>query len=144
MPWNGLFPCSVPKHQTVVETILQIEDDEGILEISRIAIELTPSIELHQAATGQAGLDMLVRVKPDVVLLDVMMPDMDGPETLRRIRDSGYASVPVILLTARARRDDIEALERLGVAGVIVKPFDPLTLVKQIEDTLTRSGSTLD
>jgi CheY-like chemotaxis protein len=122
-----------------VTRILQIEDDDDILEISRIAIELSPGVELHQARTGREGIEMMHVHRPEIVLLDVMMPDMDGPETLDHIRQSGFRSVPVIFLTARARAEDIDALKQMNVAGVINKPFDPLTIVDQIQRIVARA-----
>ena len=122
-----------------IRVILQIEDDEDILKISRIALELSSEVELHQAQTGRQALEMLPRTRPDVILLDVMMPDMDGPETLSRIRDCGYGDLPVIFLTARARAEDLTALRQLGAAGVILKPFDPITLLDQIHHTIAES-----
>ncbi len=122
-----------------IARILQIEDDVDILEISRIAIELSAGIDLYQASTGREALEMLPGIHPDVILLDVMMPDMDGPETLSRIRELGFGSVPVIFLTARARENDLSALMLLDVAGIIIKPFDPLTLLRQVQTTVDRA-----
>ena len=90
--------------------ILQIEDDPDILEISRLAIEFAPGFELHQCSSGSAGIEALPRVRPDVILLDVVMPDMNGTETLARIRASEFHDTPVIFLTARARESDLDDL----------------------------------
>jgi two-component system, OmpR family, response regulator len=70
---------------------------------------------------------------PDVILLDAMMPDMNGQTTLAEIRKlPGYSAVPVIFMTARARQADVDAYRQAGAVGVIVKPFDPLTLARQV------------
>lgn len=122
--------------------VLQIEDDPDILEISRLAIELATGIELHQRASGLAGIEALPSVRPEVILLDVMMPDMDGTETLARIRASEFREVPVIFVTARARESDLNDLKSKNVAGVIIKPFDPLTLAEQITDIVEKSRRT--
>lgn len=119
--------------------VLQIEDDPDILEISRLALELVPGIELHQRTSGLAGIEALPSVRPDVILLDFVMPDMDGPETLARIRASEFREVPVIFVTARARESDLNNLKNRKVAGVIIKPFDPITLADQIMDIVVKS-----
>lgn len=122
--------------------LLQIEDDPDVLEISKLAIQMSEGIELYQKTSGAAALDALSSVNPDVILLDVMMDDMSGPETLDRIRAAGHADVPVIFLTGRARDSDLESLSEHDIAGIITKPFDPLTLVDEIRRILSDTRGT--
>lgn len=114
--------------------VLQIEDDPDILEISRLAMELAPEFELHQRTSGLSAIEALPAIRPDAILLDVVMPDIDGTETLARIRASDFRDVPVIFMTARARKSDLDDLRSQKVAGVILKPFDPLTLAEKITE----------
>ena len=119
-----------------VGSILQVEDDEDILEITRIAIGLFPDVVLFQANTSAEARRLVNERDLDLILLDVMMPDADGPATLDWIRKAGFSHIPVIFLTARARSKDVSELMALDVAGVIKKPFDPLRLLDQIADLL--------
>ncbi len=120
--------------------VLCVEDEPDILEILTLALGLDPSIQLRSASNGADGLALLDGAdgwRPDVILLDVMMPDMDGPTTLEHIRGRpGLDQTPVIFLTARAQSEDRTRLLGLGAVGVITKPFDPLTLARDIRSLL--------
>lgn len=97
-------------------------------------MELAPEFELHQRTSGLSAIEALPAIRPDAILLDVVMPDIDGTETLARIRASDFRDVPVIFMTARARKSDLDDLRSQKVAGVILKPFDPLTLAEKITE----------
>jgi CheY-like chemotaxis protein len=116
-----------------LKTILHVDDDEDILEITRMALQLVDSFELRQFDSGHDALAALPEVKPDLLLLDVMMPGMTGPELWDRIRQMGGAGdIPAIFVTAKAEaRISDELLER-GALDVVTKPFDPMTLGAQI------------
>ena len=113
--------------------VLYVDDEPDIREIAALGLSLDPEFEVRTAASGAEALETLADWTPDLVLLDVMMPEMDGPETLSRIRslDKG-ADVRVVFITARAQRSEIQDFAMLDAAGVIAKPFDPMTLGQQV------------
>ncbi|MCK6504813.1 response regulator [Myxococcota bacterium] len=113
--------------------ILLVDDEADIRTIARISLSRIGGWSTRVAASGAEALALAREERPDLVLLDVMMPGMDGPETLKRLRAlPGRADVPVIFLTAKAMADDHAHLRSLGVIGVLTKPFDPLTLPGQV------------
>lgn len=113
--------------------ILYVEDEPDIREITRLALELMGGYEVQVCASGREALQQLQDFMPDFILLDVMMPDMDGPATLAAIRAMpGMQTVPVAFMTAKAQPAEIVQLQALGAKGVIVKPFDPITLAAQV------------
>lgn len=117
--------------------ILHLEDDQDIIEISRMALEMTGDFELLQCSSGDEALSKAVAFKPDVLLLDVMMPGMSGPEALAALRQlSGLEQTPAIFVTARVQKGEVNALIAEGASKVIAKPFDPLTLGSQIAEVL--------
>lgn len=118
--------------------LLLIDDAEDVRAIARLSLERVGGWTVVAAASGEAAL-RAVRggERYDVVLLDVMMPGIDGPSTLRRLRELGLApEMPVVFLTAKAQAAERERLMELGAAGVIAKPFDPLTLPEELERVL--------
>ena len=113
--------------------VLYVDDEPEIREIAEIALSLDPDFEVRTAGSGAAALDIMAEWKPDVVLLDVMMPKMDGPELLGKIRTlDDLSSLPVIFVTARAQRSELQTFHTLDSAGVIAKPFDPMTLALEV------------
>lgn len=114
--------------------ILHVDDDENIRALTALAFDLGGEAEVHSAGSGDEALRLLESgLKPDVLLLDVMMPDMDGPTLLRRIRETcGTWAAPAIFMTAQTQDHELTRLLELGAAGVVIKPFDPLTLGTQI------------
>jgi len=115
--------------------ILCVDDDPDIRTIAVMALGLDPGMEVRSVGSGAEALALLNEGgwRPDVVLLDVMMPGMDGPAVLATIRGrSETSALPVIFMTARARKADVDAYRDLGAIGVIVKPFDPLTLAGEV------------
>ena len=115
--------------------ILCVDDDPDIRTIAVMALGLDPEIQVHAASSGSEALLVLRGDdwRPDAVLLDVMMPVMDGLATLAAIRAlGGYEDLPVIFMTARARKEDLDSYRRQGATGVIVKPFDPLHLAEDV------------
>ena len=109
--------------------VLIIDDDEDIRSIVRLSLSRLGGMEVAEAARGPEGVRKAQDGKPDVILLDVMMPSMDGSATLAALRSqSATAAIPVIFLTAKVMRPEIERLMALGAAGVLTKPFDPRTL----------------
>lgn len=117
--------------------ILLIEDEDDIREIAQASLELTRGWEVHAAASGRAGIALAGEVRPDAILLDVMMPDLDGPATLAALRaNEATRAIPVIFLTAKVHTLEVARLTDLGVQGVLAKPFDPMTLGDQLAATL--------
>ncbi|HEX9180243.1 MAG TPA: response regulator, partial [Burkholderiales bacterium] len=101
--------------------------------VTRLALEKVGGLALRQCARGAEAPAAAREFAPDLILLDVMMPDMDGPETLRALRaEPAAAATPVVFMTAKARAGDREALLALGALGVIAKPFNPMTLAVEL------------
>jgi two-component system, OmpR family, response regulator len=123
--------------------VLQVEDQDDIRDIVTISLSVDPDIALKTAASGMEALNLLSDgFKPDVILLDVMMPEIDGIETLARLRGlPGHAQTPVIFMTARTMDHERSRYMDLGALGVIAKPFDPMTLAKNVRDILARSSA---
>jgi CheY-like chemotaxis protein len=121
----------------VSRKILIIDDEDDIREVAALSLETVAGWEVLVANSGAAGLERARTEKPDAILLDVMMPGMDGPSTFRELQKSPATSViPVILLTAKVQSADQRRFADLGVRAVLTKPFDPLTLASQMEKIL--------
>ncbi len=119
--------------RTQLKTVLYIDDEPDIREVVQMALGIDESLRVRTCESGEQALFLMQEVKPDLVLLDVMMSGMDGPATLRRIReDPALADVPVIFMTAKAMPREVELLRKMGAIGVIGKPFDPMKLCKQV------------
>ena len=117
--------------------ILIVDDEDDIREVAQMSLEMVAGWEVIPARSGDEGVRLAAEHRPDAILLDVMMPGMDGPATAERLRDRPEtASIPVILLTAKVQPADRRRLEALGVAGVLAKPFDPMELAGQISGLL--------
>ncbi len=109
--------------------ILLIDDDDDIRSIARMSLSRLGGMEVVEAASGAEGVRKAQDEQPDVILLDVMMPVMDGSATLAALRlQPATATIPVIFLTAKAMPAEIERLRAVGAAGMLTKPFDPRTL----------------
>lgn len=113
--------------------ILHIEDEPDIQEVARLALEDVGGFAVVTASSGKEGLAQARTQAPDVILLDVMMPGMDGPTTLMALRECPEtASIPVIFMTAKVQSQEVERYKALGALGVISKPFDPMTLADEV------------
>ena len=113
--------------------VLVVDDDDAVRAVASVALSRVGGWEVVQAASGEAALDIIGSDVPDVILLDVMMPHLDGPATLARIRENpATQDVPIVFLTARVDRDRTSGLEQLGAHGVLTKPFDPMTLSNEL------------
>lgn len=117
--------------------LLIIDDEDHIREVASLSLEMTQDWRVSTAHCGTAGVELAKRDRPDAILLDVMMPDKDGPMTLRELQQADETrEIPVIFLTAKVQGPDRRKFIEMGVQGVIAKPFDPLTLGQQIRETL--------
>ncbi len=120
--------------------VLQLEDDPDITEICQMALGMTGGFELLQCATGQEALEKAEAFAPDLLLIDVMLPGMSGPDTLNHLRKlRGFAEIPAIFFTARLQKDEIGKFMAQGAAKVIAKPFDPLTLGDELIEVYNRN-----
>lgn len=112
-----------------LKKILYVEDELDIQVIARISLEDLGGFEVKFCNNGFEAIKEAEAFKPDLILLDVMMPDLDGPETLKALRKfPGIKNVPAIFLTARVQNKELEEYKKLGIINIISKPFDPMTL----------------
>ena len=110
--------------------VLVVDDEDDIRELCRVNLEFE-GFEVFDAANGPTGLEQAARHQPDVIFLDLMMPEMDGWEVLRRLKeDDGTSQIPVVLLTARSGEDDQMRGWQEGILEYVSKPFNPLSLVE--------------
>ncbi len=123
--------------RAVGRRVLIIDDEDDIREVAALSLESVAGWEVLTASSGLQGLARAAEHKPDAILLDVMMPEMDGPATFRELRKNpATAHIPVLLLTAKVQSTDQRRFAGLGVEAVLFKPFDPLTLSRQIASAL--------
>ncbi len=117
--------------------VLVIDDDDEVREVARVSLEMMAGWQVFAAGSGSEGLALAAAERPEAILLDVLMPDMDGVATVERLRDAAATrDIPVILLTAVSQDDNWRRFQELGVAGVIAKPFDAIRLADQVAATL--------
>jgi CheY-like chemotaxis protein len=113
--------------------VLHIDDQPDIRAVVAMSLGLNSEIEVRSCASGKDGLAAAAECQPDIILLDVMMPVVDGPETLRHLRENPKtADIPVVFVTASSQTRELEHFKSLGAAGVIAKPFDPITLAASV------------
>jgi CheY-like chemotaxis protein len=113
--------------------ILHVDDEPDIREVVELSLGLDPDFVLRGCGSGKEALALAAEWRPDLILLDVMMPVMDGPATLVQLReDATTASIPVIFMTARAQARELDRFRSLGAIGVVAKPFDPMTLAAAV------------
>ena len=118
-------------------TILLIDDEDDIREVATLTLETMGDFVVTSASSGEAGIECAMREVPDAILLDVMMPELDGPSTLARLRAIAVTrDIPVIFLTAKVQAVDRRRLADLGAVGIIAKPFDPMTLAEEVTSLL--------
>ena len=119
--------------------ILYVEDEPDIQMIAKIALETIGGFTVHTCSSGQEALSAAPGFAPDCILLDVMMPGMDGPSTLKALRAlPACADVPVIFMTAKVQPAELTHYKMLGALDVIAKPFDPMTLAATVRNIMER------
>ncbi len=122
---------------TLMRRILIIDDEDDIREVAALSLEATAGWQVFRASSGLEGISRASTEQPDAILMDVMMPGVDGPATFRRMQENPtVAHIPVLLLTAKVQGVDQRRFASLGVTGILFKPFDPLTLAQQISEIL--------
>jgi CheY-like chemotaxis protein len=122
---------------SLMRRILIIDDEDDIREVAALSLEATAGWQILTASSGTAGIEIATAEQPDAILMDVMMPGVDGPSTFASMQQNpAVAHIPVLLLTAKVQGVDQRRFAGLGLAGILFKPFDPLTLARQISDAL--------
>jgi len=120
---------------TSLQRILYVEDETDIQEVTEATLEVMGDFTVETCSSGQEALNKAADFAPELILLDVMMPGMDGPTTFSELRKIDVTSkTPVIFMTAKVQDHEVEHYIELGAAGVISKPYDPETLCEQIVD----------
>ena len=121
--------------------ILYIEDEPDIRAIAEVALEAVGGFSLKMCSSGKEALQAAEAFAPDLILSDVMMPDMDGPATLAALRQlPTLADTPAIFMTAKVQPQEVEQLRALGAIEVIAKPFDPMTLAARIREAWQKNA----
>ena len=116
-----------------LRTLLYVDDEPDIRHIVQMALGLAPELTIHTGDSGEQALTLAQQLRPDLILLDVMMPGLDGPGTLHRLRANPVsAGIPVVFMTAKAMPQEVARFRDMGAAGVIAKPFDPMRLAQQV------------
>ncbi|MES2356463.1 MAG: response regulator [Pseudomonadota bacterium] len=114
--------------------ILYVEDEPDIRAVARIALETVGGFQLKMCESGQEALDAAPAFSPDLILLDVMMPGLDGPSTFAALRAlPEMKETPIVFMTAKVQAQDITRYRQMGAADVISKPFDPMTLAAKVQ-----------
>lgn len=119
---------------STLQRILYVEDEADIRAVAQLALESVGGFTVKICSVGEDAVRDAEAFAPDLILLDVMMPGMDGPSTLRALREQpALAEVPVAFMTAKVQPAEIEYFKSLGARDVIAKPFDPMTLSSQVQ-----------
>ncbi len=119
---------------TQLERVLYVEDDEDIRVVAQMALEMVGGLVVKVCSSGEQALAQTEAFAPDLILLDVMMPGLDGPMTLAGLRKiPALADTPVLFMTAKVQPAEIEHYKSLGAVNVISKPFDPMHLAEELK-----------
>lgn len=120
-----------------MKRVLVVDDEDHIREIAATSLEVVGGWEVITASSGTEALSKAELERPDAILLDVMMPEMDGPSLLARLRkNDATRAIPVVFLTAKVQPTERARFSDLGVDGVLAKPFDPMTLHREVAAAL--------
>ena len=113
--------------------VLVIDDEPDIRKIAKLSLTRVGGMDVVEAGSGPDGVRLAESERPDAILLDVMMPGMDGPATLAMLKAGEATSkIPVVFLTAKAMTSELDRLKALGAVAVLTKPFDPMKLSKEL------------
>jgi CheY-like chemotaxis protein len=117
--------------------VLVVDDEDYIREVVQVSLEIVGRLKVSTACSGKEGLAKAEIEQPDAILLDAMMPDIDGLTAFRQLQNNPLTRhIPVLFLTAKVRSSDHHTFLTLGAKGVIAKPFDPMRLANQISTAL--------
>ena len=127
---------------STLQRILYVEDEPDIQAVAKLALEMVGGFTVKICSSGEEALREAAAFGPDMILLDVMMPGIDGPATLKGLREQpSLATVPVAFMTAKVQPAEVSQYKSLGALDVIAKPFDPMTLAGRVTDIWnTRNG----
>lgn len=118
---------------STLQNILYVEDEPDIQAVAQVALEMVGGFTLKVCSSGQEALEAVLTFTPDLILLDVMMPGMDGPTTMLELRKQpALAHTPMVFMTAKVQPGEISEYLALGASGVIAKPFDPMKLATEV------------
>lgn len=119
----------------VLNKVMMVEDDQDIQTVAQLALETVGGLSVEIFSSGKEAIENVEQINPDLILLDVMMPEMDGPSTLKELQKIDTVSkIPVIFMTAKAQSHEVENYKALGAIDVITKPFDPMSLASDIKE----------
>lgn len=123
------------KGESQLERVLYIEDEEDIRIVAQIALEQIGGLTTRTCASGPEGLKAAAEFSPQLILLDVMMPGMDGPSVLGKLRQRDeFNHIPVVFITAKVQPDEVHRFKEMGADAVITKPFEPVKLAAQLQE----------
>lgn len=129
------------KLSTALKRILYVEDEPDIQAVAKLALEAIGGFTVEICSSGQEALDKAPGWAPQLILMDVMMPGMDGPSTLKRMREiPSLSTTPIIFMTAKVQPAEIQGFKALGAVDVIPKPFDPMTLAATVNALWARAN----
>jgi CheY-like chemotaxis protein len=121
--------------------ILMVEDEPDIQAVARVALETVGGLTVEVCSSGTEALERAPTYRPELILMDVMMPGMDGPSTLKELRSRPETkSIPVVFMTAKVQPQEVATFEMIGALGVIAKPFDPMTLASTLRSIWERKA----
>jgi two-component system, OmpR family, response regulator len=124
----------------IIRKVLLVDDEEDIRTVGNLSLSRVGGWQTVLAASGAEAVSRAAAERPDLILLDVMMPGMDGPTTLGQLRaQEATAHTPIIFMTAKSQKQEVTRYLELGAIGVISKPFDPMTLPSEIKKLLPSS-----
>ena len=122
-----------------LKRILHVDDEDDIRQITKLVLESIGGFDVESCTSGRDALAKVQGFPPDLIILDVMMPEMDGPSTLEALRKLPVcAAIPVIFMTAKAQPRDLDRFIGLGAIGIITKPYDPQALPEQLQSAWAR------
>jgi two-component system OmpR family response regulator len=125
-----------------LEHILLVDDEADIRQVARLALETLGGFQISECHSGLEAPACVARHKPDLILMDVMMPGRDGPATLQALRaNPDLPRTPVIFMTAKVQPQEVAAFRQLGALDVIAKPFDPMTLAQTVRQIWERQAA---
>jgi CheY-like chemotaxis protein len=124
-----------------IQKVLIVDDEDDIRELAHISLERVGGFQVIAASSGQDALRLAASEEPDAIVLDAMMPGLNGPETLERLKaDAATARIPVVFLTGSVQEVERERFKELGAHGILTKPFDPMTLAGDLRACLGWTG----